>query len=212
MPKAGSLQPNPPHPVARLGLLLLADFANPLTAHYKDTIHNQKSETKRLNLSAACILPYHTVPTPEMADPVSAIASVLTVAETAAAGARCLWAFLNDLRTAPKQLQALKEDVLSAQHVLDGFRPLFEGETEYPSPMTLILHRFGLVDAINVNKRIILDFTATIEKYTTHSKTGDLSKRDRLKVTFRKSKLEAFKARLNASKNTISYAVTGAIL
>ncbi|KAK4197924.1 hypothetical protein QBC40DRAFT_284653 [Triangularia verruculosa] len=151
-----------------------------------------------------------------MAEPIGVIASALTIAEVAASSAKALWGFINGLRKAPAQLQALKEDILSAQSVLEGLRAAIRetsADTCNQAILATLFQRFGIEAAIKANQRIILDFTATIEKYTVHStKGGSVSIRDRLKVTFRKSKLEAFKARLNASKNTISYALIGATL
>ncbi|KAF2034115.1 hypothetical protein EK21DRAFT_85565 [Setomelanomma holmii] len=83
---------------------------------------------------------------------------------------------------------------------------------ERPAALAPIFDRVGIKEAVGACNDITEEFTRTIEKYTTHSKTESFSKRDRLTVTFRKSKLESFRTRLNAARDTVQFAVTSATL
>ncbi|RYP56083.1 hypothetical protein DL771_012146 [Monosporascus sp. 5C6A] len=145
-----------------------------------------------------------------MSDPLSTVANVLAVTKAAFVSAKALWDFIDGLRNAPSLVKALNADIASAQQVLDGLQSSLKGENAYV--LAPLFEQFGIEAAVDANKKILVDFRNTIEKYTTHSMTDGFSKRDRLRVTFRKSKLEAFRVCLNASRDTIKYSTTAAVL
>lgn len=144
-----------------------------------------------------------------MADPLSITASILAVVGAAYTSAQGLYDLIDGLQSAPKTIADMKTDIAGVQRVLQSLQTSLE---EKPDALAPIFERVGIKDTVAVCEDIIKDFTRTMEKYTTHSKDGSFSNRDRLTVTFRKSKLEGFRTRLNVAKDTVEFAVTSAIL
>lgn len=142
-----------------------------------------------------------------MADPVGTAASVLAVVSAAYSSARTLYELIDGLENAPKAIAEMKIEIAEVQKVLQSLEPTLKEKPATLAPVFTAIE--GAASACNV---VTEDCTQTIEKYTTHSKDGSFSKRDRLTVTFRKSKLQSFGVRLNASKNTVQLAVTSATL
>ncbi|KAF5700798.1 hypothetical protein FGLOB1_10590 [Fusarium globosum] len=144
-----------------------------------------------------------------MADPLSITASILAVVGAAYTSAQGLYDLIDGLQSAPKTIADMKTDIAGVQRVLQSLQTSLK---EKPAALAPIFERVGIKEAVAVCEDITKDFTRTMEKYTTHSKHGSFSNRDRLTVTFRKSKLEGFRTRLNVAKDTVEFAVTSAIL
>ncbi|CZR54132.1 uncharacterized protein PAC_04015 [Phialocephala subalpina] len=88
-------------------------------------------------------------------------------------------------------LSALQTDLTSLEATLK------EANSTTLAP---VLQRVGITDALNACSKICSGFMGTIGKYSKHSTTDGFSKRDRLTVAFRNTKIEAFTTRLNVAK------------
>lgn len=145
-----------------------------------------------------------------MVEPLGMTASILAVVGATYSSAKALYALIDELANAPQIVADMKTDLSSVQIALNSLEvTIKEGDSTALAP---VFERVGIRPALKACSAICADFTATINKYTTHSAASGLRKRDRLTITFRKTKLEAFRARLNGSKDTIVLAVTSAVL
>lgn len=144
-----------------------------------------------------------------MADPLSITSGILAVVGAAYTSTKGLYDLIDGLQNAPKAIAEMKSDIGAVQGVL---KALETNLREKPAALTPIFERVRIKETVGACDDITKNFTQTIEKYTAHSKDGSFSKRDRLTVTFRKSKLDGFRTRLNAAKDTVQFAVTSANL
>jgi hypothetical protein len=143
-----------------------------------------------------------------MSDPLSVTASVLAVVGAAYSVTKRLCSLIDGLQNAPNAITEMKADISALERVLQALETSLK---EKPADLAPIFERVGIEKTISVCGDITEDFTRTIEKYTKHFNVL-FSKRDRLAVTFRKSKLEGFRTRLNAAKDTVQFAVSSATL
>ncbi|KAK3983801.1 hypothetical protein QBC44DRAFT_278540 [Cladorrhinum sp. PSN332] len=148
-----------------------------------------------------------------MADPLSITAGILAVVEAACTSAKALYDLINGLKNAPKLIRDMNREILEVQGVLRAVSNNLNLEDPGKQrALASIFQDIGLGDSIDACYKVTQDFLETIKKYTAHSNNRDFDRRDRLTVTFRKSKLSGFQKRLNASKDTVQFAMTAATL
>jgi hypothetical protein len=139
-----------------------------------------------------------------------ATASLIAITGLVYSSSKALYDLIDGLTSAPELIAEIKTDLSALQTVLTSLEAtLKEANSTTLAP---VLQRVGITDALNACSKICNGFMGTISKYTKHSTKDGFSKRDRLTVTFRKTKIEAFTTRLNVAKGTIELAVTSATL
>jgi hypothetical protein len=141
-----------------------------------------------------------------MADP----ATIIAVAGLAWSSSKALYDFIEGLANAPTMIKEVKEDLTELEKILKSLEALLKDGNSVV--LATIFERVGIKSALEACSAVCNNFKATLSKYTKHSTTDSFSKRDRLTVQFFKSKIVAFKLRLNASKGTVEFAVNSATL
>jgi hypothetical protein len=143
-------------------------------------------------------------------DPLSMTASVIAVAGFAWTSSKALYDVVDGLVDAPQAIDNIKNDLVAVQAVLKSLTQVLDDKQS--TTLDPVLRQIGIDVALRGCSAVCDDFTATIAKYTTHSTETKFSKRDRLMVTFRKSKITTFTERLHICKETINLALTSATL
>jgi len=138
-----------------------------------------------------------------MADPLSVMASVIAVATLAWQSSKATYEIIDGLAGAPDAI-ARSRDVLSqTQTTINGLK-----ETIVPgnNPVVFesVLRRVNLTAALQLITQLCDGFTTMIKDVTSHSTDAKFSKRDRLAVTFRESKIIKFNMQLGDCQRTLS--------
>ncbi|KAK4200376.1 hypothetical protein QBC40DRAFT_71396 [Triangularia verruculosa] len=145
-----------------------------------------------------------------MSDPLSITAGILAIVTAACASAKGLFQLVDSLRNAPKAIKDLNEHIMDVQQVLKALESTLQDQ---PDALVRAFERVGLKESIGACRTITEDFAKTLRRYTTNSaKDGISHRRVSLTVTFRKSKIATFQARLKAAKETVQFAITSATL
>lgn len=117
-----------------------------------------------------------------MADPLSATASVVSIALPALHGMRLLLDDIQKIVDAPKAVATLKEDLRSVDTVLEALKVVDSSEWESLGQEVVDGSEF----AISTCAKACDTFRNDLKSWTKHSKNGNLSWRDRANVGFLK--------------------------
>jgi hypothetical protein len=163
-------------------------------------------------LTQACewLVKFAQIENPTMADPLSMAASLVAVTSLALTSTQILYNAIDSLVNAPQTIANVKNDLGAVQTVLQSLSKVLE-DRQAPA-VESVLNQMGLNFALKSCKTVCDDFAATIAKYTSHSTEARFAKRDRLTVSFRKSKIAAFTERLGLCKQTLSLVLNCATL
>ena len=148
-----------------------------------------------------------------MAEPLSITASVIAVATLAYSSTQTLYQAIYAIHDAPEAFAHLMTDI---ETLHDTIHSLQQEIKKRDTDGTLS-------DAQNSNLREIKPtleacrtacdaFKSKIDKIMRHSKDGQTSMRDRLKLQFQEKEIRAFQARLASYKSTLAIALDFSIL
>ena len=143
-------------------------------------------------------------------DPLSVSASLIAIAGLAWTSSKALYDVIDGLADAPQAITNINNNLVAVQAVLESLKQALGSKQS--AALDPVLRQIGIDVALEGCRAVCDDFKATIDKYTTHSTKTKFSKRDRLTVTFRKSKIATFTERLDLCKSTINLALTSATL
>src|SRR5947209_14316427 len=145
-----------------------------------------------------------------MGDPIGLTASFIAIAGLAWTSCQSLYDVINGLIDAPQAIVSINNEITAVQAVINTLREVLKNNQS--AALEPVLQRIGIDVALKGCTKVCTDFTETIAQFTTRSTKEKFSKRDRLRVTFRKSKICSFRERLRICKNTINLALTSATL
>jgi len=138
-----------------------------------------------------------------MTDPLSVTASVIAVATLAWQSSKAAYEMIDGLAGAPDAI-ARSQDVLSqTQTTINGLKETIvpgKASAEFES----VLRRVDLNVALKSATQLCDSFTTMIKDVTSHSTDAKFSKRDRLAVTLRESKIIRFNMQLGDCQRTLS--------
>lgn len=143
-----------------------------------------------------------------MAEPLSIVASVISVAELAYASSKLLYQTISGIHDAPEILVHLKTDVEVLYDTIHSLQLRLEVrnfDTDLSEAQKSNLREMKpALDAC----RIACDtFQAKIQRLSRHSADGHVSLRDRFKIQFQQKEIMAFQARLSSYKSTFAIAL-----
>ncbi|KAI1178046.1 hypothetical protein F4777DRAFT_576354 [Nemania sp. FL0916] len=137
-------------------------------------------------------------------DGVSAAASVIAIVSAALQSAKATYRLIDGLVEAPKVVARSKAALLETQKTLSALQQMLIRASDSPSPVGAVLQMLKLDETLKATQIFCDQFHDTIAGFTSHSTTGRFSKRDRITVTIRGSKINKFNRELGGCQGTIS--------
>jgi hypothetical protein len=143
-------------------------------------------------------------------DPLSIAVSVISIVDVALKSCNALQDLVEDLVTAQATVSNIMNEITAVRSVLGCLKDtLNDSEATILGPL---LQRTQLELALRGCSTVCDQFAKTLNKYTQSSPDGRLSRRARLIVTFRKSKIKGFLERLSLCKATVALAMESVML
>jgi Fungal N-terminal domain of STAND proteins len=145
---------------------------------------------------------YHQVG--DMADPLSAAASVVGIAVPALHGTRLLLDDIQNIVDAPKAVASLKEDLLSVDMAIEALKAVQSSEWESLGQDVVKESKF----AVSTCATVCDTFRNDLQRWTKHSENGKISWRDRANVGFfKQQRIKSLSEQLQNCKITVNAAV-----
>jgi len=135
-------------------------------------------------------------------DPLSVTASVIAVATLAWESSKAAYDLVNRLVDAPQVIAMSKTSLTETNKTLDALQQTLTATSE--TDLNPVLRTVDLDGTLTSTRDLCDKFTATIMEYTSNSTGGRFSKRDRLTVAFRESKISQLNKELGNCQRTIS--------
>jgi Fungal N-terminal domain of STAND proteins len=150
---------------------------------------------------------YHQIA--DMADPLSAAASIVGLTVPALHGVRLLLDDIQNIVDAPKAVASLKEDLLSVDMAIEALKALQSSEWELLGQDVTKESKFAVSTCTLACDR----FRNDLQRWTKHSEDGKMSWQDRANVGFfRQHKIKSLSEQLQNCKITVNGAVGMATL
>lgn len=144
-----------------------------------------------------------------MPEPFSIAAGTVGIAATALQSAKILLASLQEIQDAPQTVQTLKNDLIAFNLALAAFQAI--GDDKWNSVPTAVVEQTN--NMLETCESACQTFITDLKRWTKHSKSGELSKRDRLNVgVFRTQQIQFISLHLQACKLNILSIATSSVL
>lgn len=147
-----------------------------------------------------------------MADPVGLTASIITIAGLAYQSCKTLYELLDGIRSAPKTLQRLNEDLSAVQTLLKSIRSAMEDSSEDSFSDGVKQCLDEVKPALAGCGKTCDEFAEKISKIMSHSNEKHTSARDRIKLQFQEKDILVFRYRIGSYKATLNIALSLASL
>ncbi|KAI1119516.1 hypothetical protein F5Y14DRAFT_6313 [Nemania sp. NC0429] len=140
-------------------------------------------------------------------DPLSVTASVIAITTFALQSSKAAYDFVSGLAEAPQAIAKSKASLHETQKTLGALQQMLTAASEGPNAIEAVLQSIELDETLKMTKRLCDRFIESIASYTSHSTAEQFSKRDRLAIVFRESKIVKFNEELSDCQRTVSMVV-----
>ena len=145
----------------------------------------------------------------KMTDPMSVIASVITVAGLAYKSSKALCEMIDTVRDAPETFRLLHGDLKALNDVL---APIFQTLEHKKATKDLPAAQAACLQALELPLQRCSDicdlFKSKLSTLMSHSSDTHTSKRDRLRLHFKSDEVESLRSTLGSYKSTLAIALS----